>query len=64
MYYNSYKTEKKLIIKELQKRDQRDMERSTAPLKVAKDAIVIDTSDLTIDKVMDKVCFEIDKVLK
>jgi cytidylate kinase len=40
------------------------MERSTAPLKVAKDAIVIDTSDLTIDKVMDKVCFEIDKVLK
>ncbi|MEC7734790.1 MAG: (d)CMP kinase [Pseudomonadota bacterium] len=61
---NNNKTEKKLIIKELQKRDQRDMERSTAPLKVAKDAIVIDTSDLTIDKVMDKVCFEIDKVLK
>ena len=61
---NNNETEKKLIIKELQKRDQRDMERSTAPLKVAKDAIVIDTSDLTIDKVMDKVCFEIDKVLK
>jgi len=61
---NNNKIEKKLIIKELQKRDQRDMERSTAPLKIAKDAIVIDTSSLTIDKVMDKVCFEIDKVLK
>tara|TARA_B100001996_G_scaffold253790_1_gene197035 strand:- start:1712 stop:2350 length:639 start_codon:yes stop_codon:yes gene_type:complete len=56
--------EKKLIIKELQKRDQRDIERSIAPLKVAKDAIVIDTSNLTIDEVMDKVCFEIDRILK
>ena len=27
------------------------MERSTAPLKIAKDAIVIDTSDLTIEEV-------------
>ena len=61
---NNPKIDKKLVIKELQKRDQRDMERSTAPLKVAKDAIVIDTSGLTIDKVMGKVCFEIDKILK
>ena len=27
------------------------MERSTAPLKIANDAIVIDTSDLTIEEV-------------
>ena len=45
---NNPKIDKKLVIKELQKRDQRDMERSIAPLKIAKDAIVIDTSDLTI----------------
>mgnify|MGYP003319427316 FL=1 len=48
---NNPKIDKKLVIKELQKRDQRDMERSVAPLKIAKDAIVIDTSDLTIEEV-------------
>ena len=57
------KIEKKLLIKELQKRDQRDMERSTAPLKVAEDAFILDTSELTIDEVMVKVRIEIDKVL-
>ena len=60
---NDIKIEKKLLIKELQKRDQRDMERSTAPLKVAKDAFIIDTSELTIDEVMVKVRIEIDKIL-
>ena len=60
---NDVKIEKKLLIKELQKRDQRDMERSTAPLKVAEDAFILDTSELTIDEVMAKVRIEIDKVL-
>ena len=60
---NDIKIEKKLLIKELQKRDQRDMERSTAPLKVAEDAFILDTSELTIDEVMVKVRIEIDKVL-
>ena len=57
---NDVKIEKKLLIKELQKRDQRDMERSTAPLKVAEDAFILDTSELTIDEVMVKVRIEID----
>ena len=61
---NNPKIDKKLVIKELQKRDQRDMERSTAPLKIAKDAIVIDTSDLTIEEVNSKVQSEIEKVIK
>ena len=60
---NDVQIEKKLLIKELQKRDQRDMERSTAPLKVAEDAFILDTSELTIDEVMVKVRIEIDKVL-
>ena len=60
---NDVKIEKKLLIKELQKRDQRDMERSAAPLKVAEDAFILDTSELTIDEVMVKVRIEIDKVL-
>ena len=58
------KLDKKLVIKELQKRDQRDMERSNAPLKKAKDAIVIDTSNLTIDEVNIKVQEVIKKVIK
>ena len=56
--------DKKLVIKELQKRDQRDKERSNAPLKKAKDAIVIDTSNLTIDEVNIKVQEVIKKVIK
>ena len=61
---NNPKIDKKLVIKELQKRDQRDMERSTAPLKIAKDAIIIDTSDLTIEEVNIIVQREIEKVIK
>ncbi len=61
---NNPKLDKKLVIKELQKRDQRDMERSTAPLKIAKDAIVIDTSDLTIEEVNSIVQKEIEKVIE
>ena len=58
------KLDKKLVIKELQKRDQRDKERSNAPLKKAKDAIVIDTSNLTIDEVNIKVQEVMKKVVK
>jgi len=58
------KIDKKLVIKELQKRDQRDMERSNAPLKIADDAIVIDTSELTVEEVMLKVHREIDGIMK
>ena len=61
---NNPKIDKKLVIKELQKRDQRDIERSVAPLKIAKDAIVIDTSDLTIKEVNVIVQREIEKVIK
>ena len=61
---NNPKIDKKLVIKELQKRDQRDMERSVAPLKIAKDAIVIDTTDLTIEEVNSIVQREIEKVIK
>ena len=58
------KIDKKLVIKELQKRDQRDKERSNAPLKIADDAIIIDTSDLTIEEVMVKVHREIEEIIK
>ena len=40
------------VLKELQKRDYQDSHREIAPLKQAKDAVVVDTSDLDIDGVV------------
>ncbi|WP_026470580.1 (d)CMP kinase [Alkanindiges illinoisensis] len=40
------------ILADLQARDKRDMERTVAPLKPAHDALVIDSSDLSIDQVL------------
>lgn len=40
------------ILSDIQARDDRDMNRSTAPLKPAEDAIVIDTSELNITEVL------------
>lgn len=41
--------------KEIQERDERDMNRSASPLKPAEDAHIIDTSDLSIDEVFQEV---------
>lgn len=38
------------MLVQLQDRDRRDSERETAPLKPAADAVVLDTSELTIDQ--------------
>lgn len=43
------------ITKEIEARDCRDQERSTAPLKVAEDALYIDSSDLSIIQVIEEV---------
>ena len=43
------------ITKEIEVRDCRDQERSTAPLKVAEDALYIDSSDLSIKQVIEEV---------
>lgn len=43
------------LLNEIAERDQRDAGRKVAPLKPAEDAILIDTSDLTIDQVTQKV---------
>ena len=40
------------MLKELEKRDYQDSHREIAPLKQAKDAIVVDTSQLDIDGVV------------
>lgn len=43
------------IEKEIIDRDYRDMHREVAPLKQAEDAIVVDSSDMTIDQVVETV---------
>ena len=43
------------LVAELEARDKRDRERSTAPLKAADDAILLDTTAMSIDQVVDQV---------
>lgn len=44
------------VAAEIAKRDKMDSERPIAPLKPAADAIVVDTTGLTIDEVLEKIC--------
>ena len=43
------------LVEELRQRDERDMNRQTAPLKPALDAIIIDTTTLNIEQVTNEV---------
>lgn len=43
------------IAEDIEKRDYQDMHREIAPLKQADDAVYLDTSDMTIDEVVDKI---------
>ncbi len=43
------------ILQEVKKRDERDSTRKSSPLKPAEDALIIDTTDLSIDEVITKV---------
>ncbi len=43
------------LTKEIEERDRRDSERATAPLSMASGALFIDSSDMTIDAVIDDV---------
>ena len=48
------------IEKEIIERDERDMNREIAPLKQAEDAVFLDTSDMSIEEVKDKIIAIID----
>ena len=50
---NNEKIDLKTIKYDIEARDKRDKERSIAPLKIADDAIIIDTSNLCIKSVFD-----------
>lgn len=44
------------IARDIRERDERDMTRDIAPLKKAEDAILVDSSDMTIQQVVDEIC--------
>ncbi len=52
------------VLADVKSRDERDSNRSTAPLKPATDAIILDTSDMNIAEVLQKACEIIDSYQK
>jgi len=52
------------LLDEIKKRDQNDMTREFAPLRVADDAIVIDSTSLSIEEVLQKILELVNKVIK
>lgn len=51
------------ILEDIKKRDYQDSHRENSPLKKADDAVEIDTSDMTIDEVVDKVMSLVNRVI-
>ena len=49
------------IIEEINQRDERDMNREIAPLRQAEDAVLLDTTHMTLDEVVEAVCRLIDE---
>ena len=43
------------VLKEIKERDYRDYNRTISPLKIVADAVVIDTTNLSIDEVVEKI---------
>ena len=43
------------IARDIHERDERDMNREVAPLRQAEDAVLVDSSDMTIEEVVEKI---------
>ncbi len=52
------------IIKDLEQRDRRDRERKEAPLIPAEDAVIIDSSDMSVEEVTEKILALLPEKLK
>lgn len=51
------------VVEELAKRDERDINRASAPLQPAEDAVFLDTTGLSIQEVFDRVFQKVDSCL-
>jgi cytidylate kinase len=49
------------LINEIRERDERDSQRATAPLRAADDALMLDSTQLSIDEVYSKAMERVDK---
>lgn len=56
--------EKKELWSDLETRDQSDRTRKTGPLRKSEDATVIDTTDMSVDQVVDKIVSEVRRIRK
>jgi cytidylate kinase len=52
MRYHGQEADEAAILEDIRRRDQRDTARAVAPLKPARDAHILDTSDLAIEAVV------------
>lgn len=52
---NGQKANYATVLKELQQRDYQDSHREIAPLKMARDSVKVDTSDMTIDQAVARI---------
>ena len=46
---------KRAAWKDIEKRDYRDMTREISPLKQAEDAVLIDSSEMTVEEVVERI---------
>lgn len=53
--YLESKEDYEKILEDMKKRDEQDKNRKYSPLKVAEDAIIIDTTDMNVEKVVQKI---------
>ncbi len=53
----------KEVLEQLKRRDEQDSKREVAPLKPAEDAVVIDTTKLTVDEVVDRIVELVRKIM-
>ena len=50
------------VLNEIEKRDLNDRERKIAPLKIAEDAVIIDTSELSLEESVDRIVSLVEKL--
>ncbi len=57
--YRGERVEESTVQQEIKLRDEQDQNRSLAPLRPAQDAVIIDTTDLSVDQVLERISQEI-----
>jgi len=50
------------LVSDIRERDRKDSQRDVSPLRIARDAIVIDTSDLTIEEQVDLIINKVEEI--